>query len=44
LKQRLGHASLITTELYLDGGFLDEAEILRAKYSAARLRIAGAAQ
>lgn len=36
LKQRLGHASLTTTEIYLSGEFLTEEEIVQAKYGAAR--------
>jgi integrase/recombinase XerD len=32
LKERLGHASLITTEHYLESGFLTADEKLRAKY------------
>ena len=36
LKQRLGHASLTTTEIYLSGGFLTEEEIVASKYGAAR--------
>jgi integrase/recombinase XerD len=35
LKQRLGHASLTTTEIYLAGGFLTEAEVVEAKYGRA---------
>jgi integrase/recombinase XerD len=35
LKQRLGHASLTTTEIYLSGGFLTEGEIVTAKYGRA---------
>jgi len=38
LKQRLGHASLTTTEIYLSGEFLTEEEIVRAKYGAAPVR------
>jgi integrase/recombinase XerD len=35
LKQRLGHASLTTTEIYLSGGFLTEDEIVASKYGRA---------
>ena len=34
LKQRLGHASLTTTEIYLSGEFLTEEEKIEAKYGA----------
>lgn len=35
MKQRLGHASLTTTEIYLSGEFLTEEEEVRAQYGAA---------
>ena len=40
LKQRLGHASLTTTEIYLSGGFLTEAEIVASKYGRAAEAVA----
>jgi len=42
LKQRLGHASLTTTEIYLSGEFLTEEEMNQAKYGRAREPIRGA--